>query len=117
MKVACQELGLEAITKFDSFKNEYVLTKITKGIIGMFTSQAEPKPCDGLNIEIVQITKQKDGKEQKKVLSKGSGSWLSHIEYDGMLYWKYIEHTTNFEIPKILLPSDSRVREDRKLMI
>lgn len=59
-----------------------------------------------------------EGKKQNKVvLAKGSGSWLSHIEIDGLIYWKYTESNAVPAIPKILLPSDSRIREDRKLII
>jgi len=50
-------------------------------------------------------------------LAKGSGSWLSHIEIDGLIYWKYTESNGVCAVPKIVLPSDSRIREDRKLMI
>lgn len=75
------------------------------------------KPCDGVNIEIVQTSRGKDGKEERKVVAKGSGSWLSHIEFDGYVYWRNVEQTWVCDLPRIVLPSDSRVREDRKLMI
>jgi hypothetical protein len=94
-----------------------VLTKVAKGILSMFSSHTEVKPCDGVNIEIVQTSRGKDGKEERKVVAKGSGSWLSHIEFDGYVYWRNVEQTWVCDLPRIVLPSDSRVREDRKLMI
>lgn len=82
----------------------------------MFSSQTEQKPTDCLLIEIYQ--KSGEGKKEQKVtLAKGSGSWLSHIEIGGYIYWKYSEKNGECAIPKILLPSDSRIRLDRRYII
>lgn len=58
------------------------------------------------------------GKPQQQILATGSGSWISHIEFDGKVYWKLDE-----PIPKWMrhdeynedhhvLPSDSSHRQD-----
>lgn len=84
--------------------------------MGMFSSQTETKPTDCFTVEIYQTAG--EGKKQQKVtISKGSGSWLSHLEIDGLVYWKHVENQSIIAIPKILLPSDSRIREDRRLII
>ncbi len=67
------------------------------------------QPSDGLYGEIIS----KEG----KILSKITGSYLSHIDFDGETLW---DIRTNFPINLIefdnSLPSSSIYREDRKLL-
>jgi len=64
----------------------------------------------------------KDGKKDK-VVSKGNGSWLSHLIMDDKLMWRVEEHIPNwiltdrFSDGTILLESDSNHRDDLKHMI
>lgn len=116
MNITCEELKLICELKFDAFKNDYAVMKLAKGIMGMFSSQTEKKPSDCMTVEIYQTSG--EGKKQQKVtLAKGSGSWLSHIEIEGLIYWKYTESYASCAVPKMVLPSDSRIREDRKFII
>lgn len=54
----------------------------------------------------------------KNILGQGSGSWLSHLEFDGKLFWKLDYPYEKWVTPKelglddILLPSDSSNRLD-----
>ena len=56
------------------------------------------------------------------MLAEGSGSWLSHIEFDGKLIWKLGDQYEKWMIPKdagkdeYFLPSDSEYRGDHKCL-
>lgn len=58
------------------------------------------------------------GKEVKKVVCSGGGSWLSHLEFDGKLFWKIDDpyeswsHPSQINPEAFLCPSDSTFRQD-----
>lgn len=41
LKITCDDLKLVCEVRFDAFKNDYAVTKLAKGIMGMFSSKTE----------------------------------------------------------------------------
>lgn len=64
---------------------------------------------------------QTDSKE-KEVLSTGCGSWLSHIQFDGQVYWQIDQRYCDWESvggtdgSDMMLPSDSSARLDHQAL-
>jgi len=64
----------------------------TKGLMKSFKNKffgsSQPKELtDIIAISIYMISDQEGGSPQRVPLSSGGGSWLSHIEFDGVKYW------------------------------
>ena len=68
------------------------------------------RPSDTLDATIYRIEQD----ETRTKLGKGSGSWLSHLEFEGVCYWKIDQKFTTWSIvqDEIILPSDSSNRAD-----
>lgn len=95
----------------------------TKGLMKSFKNKlfgsSQPKELtDILAISIYAISDQEGGSPQRVPLSSGSGSWLSHIEFDGVKYWDVEQRFPEWEMPTerdggdALLESDSSKRAD-----
>lgn len=85
-----------------------------------WSSSSSAKPLtDTIAISIYQPSKN----GERHILSSGSGSWLSHIEFDGKLFWKLDEPYEKWRLPneigdsEYLLESDSSRRGDMKYLI
>lgn len=63
------------------------------------------------------MTEDKD-LSKRKIYAQGSGSWLSHIEFNGELFWQIDQEFPEWQLPEklddpeFLLPSDSSKRLD-----
>jgi len=96
------------------------ISKVASGLKSFFTggSNSAPKPLyDTFTVRLFSSNEQKDTNEVVKTeICKGSGSWLSHLEIDGELYWKLedqVEDTWTEDLTTKLV-SDSTYRQDAK---
>lgn len=94
-----------------------------KGYFSSFKSKivgnGSKPPTDTIEVQIYQPSKT----GQRKVFASGSGSWLSHLEFDnGNVVWKLDEKYDSWELPakfgstERLLDSDSSQRLDLQLI-
>jgi hypothetical protein len=95
------------------------LSKLTSSFKGLFGGSAKPeKPLnDTFTISLYTFTKQKEnGEVEKAEICSGSGSWLSHLEIEGELYWRVTDSIEDAWIPveNKKLDSDSTNRQDSK---
>jgi len=88
------------------------VSKIASGIKNLFSSKKETPSSDLLEVVFFQYDKNK----VKTPICEGTGSWLSHLQVDGKLYWKIDENSEDPWIEDVnkRLPSDSTYREDSK---
>ena len=54
-----------------------------------------------------------DDDEQCFTLSKGSGCWLSHLEFDNEVFWRIDDKVLPWKSPSRTLESDALKRLDR----
>ncbi len=57
-----------------------------------------------------------EDEEKCFTLSKGSGCWLSYLEFDGDLFWRISDKFLPWKSPEITLESDALKRKDRFYM-
>lgn len=94
------------------------MTKLATSFKGLFggSSQKADKPLfDSFNISLYSFTKQKDSNEVTRAeICSGTGSWLSHLEIEGDMYWKLTDAVEDawMETNTMKLDSDSRNRMD-----
>jgi len=94
------------------------ITKLASSFKGLFGGSAKSeKPLfDSFKINLYNFTKQGSDEVTKAEICSGSGSWLSHLEIEGELYWKVVDPIQDAWIvsnaPK--LESDSTNRLDSK---
>jgi len=88
------------------------VSKIASGLKSLFSSKTEKPSSDLLEVVFFQYDKQK----VKKPLCEGTGSWLSHFQVDGKLFWRVDENADDPWIEDVnkRLDSDSTYREDSK---
>jgi len=105
-----------------NYQEKGTLGKLASGITGLFKSKAaQEKPAyDTFNVGIYKGDSYQEVNESAKVLLvKGSGSWLSHIELDGEVYWRQgdeIGEERWVEKQENKLASDSTHRLDSKFI-
>jgi len=102
-----------------NYQETGTLTKITSSFKSFFggSNQVEKPLPDTFNIILYKSEKQDESSSiQKTELCKGSGSWLSHLEIDGDLYWKIQDPVEDIWLDddNKKLPSDSKHRLDSK---
>jgi hypothetical protein len=92
------------------------LSKIGSKFKSFFVSPSSDKPVyDTFTVTICKLTRNKETKAiMKNVVSRGSGSWLSYIEFDDDIYWKIKDTITDLWICSQpgKLQSDSTKRLD-----
>jgi len=88
-----------------------------KGFFGGSTTKTEKPLFDSFKISLYNFTKQKESNEiEKAEICSGSGSWLSHLEIEGELFWKITDPIQDawIENEALKLESDSRNRQDSR---
>lgn len=88
-----------------------------KGFFGGSTAKSDKPLFDSFKISLYNFTKQKDSNEiMKAEICSGSGSWLSHLEIEGDLFWRISDPIEGawVETGALKLESDSRNRQDSK---
>jgi len=53
-----------------------------------------------------------EGGEHKAEIDKGSGSYLENVKFGDQFYWKLFDPFHNWQMPSMLLESDSTKRPD-----
>jgi len=103
-----------------NYEEKGTLGKIASGLTGFFKSKpAQEKPAfDTFSVGIYKGDSYAEVNESAKVLLvKGSGSWLSHIELDGEVFWRQNDEIGQegwVEKEGTSLVSDSKNRLDSK---
>jgi len=88
------------------------LAKFAGKLKRMFSPRLK-STSDSVTIDFYSYEHDNDGKLVKTPLSTGSGSWLSYLEIDGLIYWKINDNVQNiWQSDSLKLPSDSRLRLD-----
>jgi hypothetical protein len=88
-----------------------------KSLFGGSNAQTEKPLPDSFKLNIYRMEKDEITYEIKKTdICKGSGSWLSHLQIDGDLYWKVGDSVGDIWIDddNKKLASDSKYRQDSK---
>ncbi len=90
----------EILSYMQSFKNMW----------GKKAEAGPVNPCDTLAASIYRIEED----EKKTELGKGSGSWLSHLEFEGECFWKLNDEFSTWDLAtdQFIMPSDSSYRPD-----
>jgi hypothetical protein len=103
-----------------NYEETGAFSKISSSFKSFFggSAQTEKPLADSFNLLIYKSEKQGDTNEIKKTeICKGSGSWLSHLQINGDLYWKVDASVDDIwlgEDESKKLPSDSKYRVDSK---
>lgn len=94
--VTDQTNDLVAETTFN-YVETGTLSKIGSTFKSFFTSSTSDKPVfDTFSVVVCHHTKNRETNAvMKSIVTKGSGSWLSHIEFDGRIYWKIANTITD----------------------
>jgi len=95
------------------------VAKLASSFKGFFggSSKTEKPIFDSFKISIYNFTKQKESNEIGKAeICSGSGSWLSHVEIEGEVFWKITDPIQDawIENEALKLESDSRNRQDSR---
>lgn len=105
-----------------NYEEKGTLGKLASGFTGLFKSKAatEKPAFDTFSVGIYKGDSYQEVNESAKVLlAKGSGSWLSHIELDGEVYWRQTDEVGEerwVEKAQYKLESDSTNRLDSKFI-
>jgi len=102
-----------------AYEDKSTMSKIAGKFSGLlFGSKSEP-PCDLYTVNVVKFQK-KDGEILRDTICTGSGCWVSHMEIDGKLMWRYDAPVPKdyewIEGENNCLMSDSTRREDIMLL-
>lgn len=104
-----------------NYEDVGTMSKLASSFKGFFGSGSAPKAdkplFDSFNVSFYTFNKPKDSNEVYKAeICSGSGSWLSHLQIGGEVYWKVTDPTddTWVETDSLKLDSDSRNRMDSK---
>eukprot|EP01016_Furgasonia_blochmanni_P009612 TRINITY_DN1398_c0_g2_i5.p1 TRINITY_DN1398_c0_g2~~TRINITY_DN1398_c0_g2_i5.p1 ORF type:complete len:422 (-),score=77.03 TRINITY_DN1398_c0_g2_i5:390-1574(-) len=93
------------------------ITKLAGKLKSWWKKETEEKlPSDYLTVKISKYEKLPDGGISKEPLSEGNGSWLEYLQIDGDVLWRINDERELWNAPEILLPSDSRLRDDLQLI-
>jgi hypothetical protein len=96
------------------------LSKITSSFKGLWGGGKSDKPLyDTFTINFYNYTKNKEtGEITKAEICSGSGSWLSHLEIEGEMFWKITDQLEDIwvEVEEKKLQSDSTYRMDSKFI-
>lgn len=93
--------------------------------LGQNKNQGRPARADDISVEISKTTGE-DKKSKPEIVSKGHGSWLSHLILDDEVVWRIEEKVPEWESftddkrfsdGTILLESDTFLRGDFKEML
>jgi len=109
-------IGAEINFNYEEVGTMTKLASSFKGFFGGNTKSDKPL-FDSFKISLFSFSKQKDTNTVEKAeICSGSGSWLSHLEIEGDLYWKVTDPAQDawLETEALRLESDSRNRLDSK---
>jgi len=102
-----------------NYQDVGAMTKIASSFKGLFGGSKTEKPLfDSFNISIYHFGKTGAKEIAKAEICSGSGSWLSHLEIEGELFWRVGDSKEDQwnEVGSGRLFSDSRNRMDSKLI-
>lgn len=112
-------LAAEVTFNYEEVGTMSKLASSFKGFFGASSQKSEKPLFDSFNISLYSFSKSKTSNEiQKAEVCTGSGSWLSHLEIEGEVYWKLTDSLEDgwVETDILKLESDSRNRMDAKFI-
>ena len=114
------KIGAEITFNYEEVGTISKLASSFKGFFGGGSAQKSEKPLfDSFNVSLYSFNRPKDSTEiYKAEICTGSGSWLSHIEIEGEVFWKLTDPIENawIESGSMKLDSDSSNRMDARFI-
>jgi len=112
------KIGADIIFNYEEVGTMSKLASSFKGFFGSGSAPKADKPLfDSFNVSFYNFNKPKDSNEiYKAQICSGSGSWLSHLQIEGEVYWKVTDPLDDawVETDFMKLDSDSRNRMDAR---
>jgi len=112
------ENNLTATITF-KYDEQSTVGAIASKMKGLFWRSEEKPPSDTIEIVISKTTEGAQGEKSDEVICKGSGSWVSFLQFDGQTIWRVgdsIEESEEWSTDVSKLLSDSTFREDSKCL-
>jgi len=112
------KLGADITFNYEEVGTMTKLASSFKGFFGGSAPKSDKPLFDTFNISVYSFNRRGSDTVDKAEICTGSGSWLSHVEIEGDLYWRLTDPVDDVwvETNTGKLESDSRNRMDSKFI-